>query len=320
MTNPDTTRLPVLVVSCDPYADVWPAFFAAFFGRWPDCPYPVYLGTNSLRFTHRGVTTLNIGEDRGWGAGLLEMLNRLSGDHVLLLLDDFLLQRNVDSARVERLVGLAVSRGVGCLHLAPLPAPTPPPARAVPGLPEVGIVARGSPYRVSTQIAVWRIETLREILIPAFSPWEFEHVGTPMSDALEEEFWCVYEPALHYDHAIEKGKWKPDGLATCAELGVVVDLSVRPAFSAEELRSHYAGGERDSRLHQIKARAIDCFASGRRLQGLRWGLRYLASRPASMQGWAIVSFGMAGPGAVDWLRRMYLQAKVTRYRRKGVRG
>lgn len=36
----------VVVASCDAYADLWEPFFRLFRRYWPDCPYPVYLGSN----------------------------------------------------------------------------------------------------------------------------------------------------------------------------------------------------------------------------------------------------------------------------------
>ena len=37
----------VVVSSCDAYSDAWKPFFKLFFKYWSDCPFPIYLVTNT---------------------------------------------------------------------------------------------------------------------------------------------------------------------------------------------------------------------------------------------------------------------------------
>src|SRR3954467_10514178 len=93
--------VPLLVISCDRYADLWRPFFEVFWKRWPDCPFPVYLGTNHLEFASQRVTTLAVGPDVDWASNALCMLDRLGAAYVLVFLEDFLLQERVNTARVS---------------------------------------------------------------------------------------------------------------------------------------------------------------------------------------------------------------------------
>ncbi|HYO76959.1 MAG TPA: hypothetical protein VE010_10890, partial [Thermoanaerobaculia bacterium] len=81
-----SATVPILVASCDAYADVWSPFFTLFFRHWSDCPYPIHLGTNFESFDDPRVRTIRVGADRGWAAGLSSMLEQLSATHVLLFL------------------------------------------------------------------------------------------------------------------------------------------------------------------------------------------------------------------------------------------
>jgi hypothetical protein len=310
MTTP-LPVLPVLVVSCDRYSDLWRPFFEIFFRRWPARRGPLYLGTNFASYDDPRVQTLAVGTDVTWAAGVLRMLDRIPGDYVLVMLEDFLLMEDVDNTRIETLAALAAKQSVGCLRLYSIY----PPEHHLPDHRGLGVFLPGDKWRITAQAAIWRIETLRKLLVPGFSAWDFEMIGSQMSDFLGDAIWGVMRPALVYDHAVEKGKWRPQGLAICREAGVEVDLQRRPAFSATELAQHEAAGVIDSRFAEQKTDAVWEFRRARRGAGARILLRCLRERPWSLQLWAIAAAGLAGPRAVEELQRMHVRAKVSAARR-----
>ena len=301
-------NLPVLVVSCDRYADLWPPFFALFWRRWPDCPGPVYLGSNALTYDDPRVRTLRVGPDVTWASSLRAMLERVESDYVILMLEDFFLIDRVDNARVQRLADVAIAERLGCLRLYSIY----PPEHPVAGHPELGAFEPGDWWRITAQAAIWRIDTLRQLLLPGFSAWDFEMVGSQMSDFMPDRIWGVRQPALVYDHAVEKGRWRPQGLAICRDAGLGVDLSKRPAFTAEELRRHEEAGLASAQVPIRKIEAIRNFRKGRRLAGLRELAWCLRRQPASAQLWAIGLAGALGPRPMEWLQRLDVRAKIAR--------
>jgi len=223
--------IPLLVVSCDRYSDLWDPFFGIFWRRWPDCPFQVNLVANIMKYSHPRVTTVTIGEDIGWGAGLIEALSQLSSEYVIIFLEDFFLEKLVDTAEVLRLTEIAVENRVGCLRLTP----NPRPSLKVVGHQNLGWILPGDPYRVSTQVALWRIDTLVSVVKPVFSPWDFELKGSLLSTNLIEPFWSVWKPVIHCQHAVERGLWIPWGLSTCDAAGIKVDLTKRRAMTKREI-------------------------------------------------------------------------------------
>lgn len=221
----------LLVVSCDAYQDLWDPFTRLLAMRWPDCPFPVYLGSNHARCDAPNVTSITIGEDRSWTEGVGRMLDQIGGTHVLMLLEDFLLTHPVDTRRVLELTRVAQERDVGCLRIGL----TLPPSEAVPGLPGVGRIGPGRPYRASTQAAIWRVDTLRRLLVEGFTAWDFEIKGTRLTTEMEDEFWCAWPRVLRYHHGVERGRWLPEGLAICRRAGIVPDLERRPAMTRPEV-------------------------------------------------------------------------------------
>lgn len=304
-----STRIPLLVVSCDRYSDIWKPFFAIFHKRWPDCPYPLYLGANHKIFPDETVTTISVGEDFSWAESLRRMIDRLSSKYVILFLEDFFLLDPVNTPEIEKLVQLAQTEQTGCLRLFSI---LPPPHR-LEKHPGLGFFSPGDDYRVTLQAAIWRVDTLKSLLVPGFNPWEFEILGNKLSENLDDRFWCVTKPVIRYEQVVEKGKWKPVGLEICKKAGVEIEPRTRPVFTEEDLREHYRSGATDSPYGQryaIKRAMLEAFRNGHRSEGLNQALRYLKRRPLSIPVILGAAFGLLGAGALSRLIRFHLRCQL----------
>ena len=221
------TELSVLIPSCDAYADIWQPFFALFHRHWPDCSYPVYLGSNHVACDQPNVASLPIGEDRSWAESTRHMVEQIETPYILMMLDDFLLRRQVDGCCIARLLSdLDRLRG-GYLRLKPFP----PPDFKLARFPEIGEIEPNAPYRAALQAAIWRKEVLLRLLQDGESAWEMEVYGSRRSDTLDCGFYCVWKPGLVYFAGVTRGKWTPKGVAVCREQGVPVDLAQRPMMA-----------------------------------------------------------------------------------------
>ena len=58
----DCNSVSILINSCDAYEDIWEPFFRCFSENWPDCPYPIYLNTETKEYNpdYIHVTSLNV--------------------------------------------------------------------------------------------------------------------------------------------------------------------------------------------------------------------------------------------------------------------
>jgi hypothetical protein len=217
----------LLVVSCDRYRDLWVPFFTLLFRYWPDCPCPVFLGSNEETYPDRRVTPLAIGADIDWSANLKRMLDRIPLEGILLLQEDFLIDRAVDTERIRGLIGFAAAKGAACLRLMPIPGPDQP----CPNHPDLGEIRRGAEYRVSLQAAWWRKESLAAVLAAGESPWQFEVQGSRRSDNLAAPFFSLREgiefPLDYYTTAVFRGYWEPEAVALCRREHIPVDLRAR---------------------------------------------------------------------------------------------
>lgn len=218
----------LLVLSCDPYADLWPPFFALLQRHWSDCPFPVFLGAGSSSQPPLGISVLSSGGGRDWSKCTSDYLRAIKLPYVLLMLDDFFLRRPVSTAKILQCLDFARAHHAIQLRLIPRPGPTDP----MSGETNIGSCATGSPYRLSTQAAIWDRLKLLELLRPGESIWEFEHQGNDRAGHYPEGFFSVKKSVLPYDgfwahHVIEKGKWIPHEKWIFARSRIGCDFSRR---------------------------------------------------------------------------------------------
>lgn len=86
----------ILVNSCDAYRTTWSPFFTLFDKYYKDCPFKVYLNTEKEKCNFNNVVTLNSNAS-SWSERLISCLQAIDTKYVILLLDDFFIQKNVDS-------------------------------------------------------------------------------------------------------------------------------------------------------------------------------------------------------------------------------
>ena len=220
----------VLVASCDEFSDLWPAFFTLFFRYWPDCPYPVYLGSDYRTYDDPRVKSLTIcGEPSatGWSARVRGMLEQIPQRYVIMLLEDFFICEPVDTARIRSLGSYMKSKKAGYLRLRP----TPGPDVLCEDNPEVGENLEGTAYRICTQASLWDKQILLALLRDGETVWEFELQGSRRTDEMDALFLSVTRetsrPLPYFCTAVVRGKWMRDAVELCKRESLEVDLSVR---------------------------------------------------------------------------------------------
>lgn len=215
----------ILVTSCDAYADAWPAFFDNFYRYWPDCPYSIYLQTNQLTPVFKGVNVIAIGQDQDWSSNLIETLKRIPAAKVLLLLEDFWIWQPVNTQKMGELSEL-LDKNIASIRLVPKPAPDEP------YLSELGLIRKGSHYRVSFQAGLWRRDVLLQVLLAGESAWEAEMEGSKRSVNVSGDFLSIDRiPAenwpIRYLNAIIKRKWTPEAVKVAKERGIQLEFKHR---------------------------------------------------------------------------------------------
>lgn len=233
---PNHADVAVLVVSWDGYQDVWKPFFHCFFKYWPDCPYPIFLGSNSRNYPDSRISPILIGTDIDYSSNLTAMLSHIDQDWVIIWIEDALLSARVDTTRVCNLIALSQREEVGFLRLFVDPFNVMNLAIKKEMGQEIVELPKHSQYRLSINFGLWKKSVLLKLLRPGETAWDIERKGTNRSIAMEDKFFCVArnymdDPLFSFTHGIRKRKWTRDAVRFLREEGMKDCLRTRPSES-----------------------------------------------------------------------------------------
>lgn len=224
-------------MSCDKYHDLWNPFFYFFEKYWPDCPYPVYLATNSKIYKRKNILQIFSNKESTWSDETFEILTQLPHDYLIYLQDDYFLQQKVGNSKIEELFRRMVSENADYLRLFPSPGPDVDFKNDA----ELGMISITAPYRASLQCAIWKKETFISLLNKKESQWDFEmnaggrsvpylflsvkrHSGRHIKNQ-------NYPITYYYLTAVIRGKWRWGAARLCRNENIALDTQYRPVES-----------------------------------------------------------------------------------------
>ncbi|MBR4791793.1 MAG: hypothetical protein IK024_12955 [Treponema sp.] len=203
----------ILINSCDSYEDIWTPFFSCFEEHWKNCPYPIYLNTEtkSYEFGDLKIHSLHsFNKHCAWGERLRDCLSRINTEYVLMLFDDFCLENKVNQKEIELcLNALHENEDIDAFYII----------HVFPELTENNNkkfveVPRGKAYRLNSAPGVWRKSRLLEYTGKIDTPWAWEYYGTYRTEKLKQSKIYVlnaladlYPYNYRMGGAIHKGKW-----------------------------------------------------------------------------------------------------------------
>lgn len=196
---------------------------------WPDCPYPIFVGTNSPIGNWPKVTAVHA-DPQGWRAECLAQIAKIRATHLIVILDDFLFQGHVDQPLLSTLVSQAIQSSVSYLRLLPLGKSLRQRFSGTTrksNLPPIQRIEADRPFYSCLQIAIWKKEHFESMLKLQGSIWDFEHQRNPAVD----HFAVTGPSPFAYRHIVEKGRWLPDAQSLLKDAGLPTDLGARPRWS-----------------------------------------------------------------------------------------
>lgn len=214
------SKTALVILSCDNYSDLWPIFFKQFEENWSDCPYDKYISTNFLNADSQSFKGIKIGKDNSWSDGVIKTLNTLKGkyEYALITLEDLMLVEKVNTDIFNIIVSEFFKSDGNYLKFISKPKPTNKFNSYF------GEIKPGSLYRPTCVYALWKIETLLELLREEENAWEFERFGAVRSDSYDG-FYVVYQDFFKVLNTVVKGKWVPKERGIIKELGYDINDS-----------------------------------------------------------------------------------------------
>lgn len=226
----------VLITSCDKYEDAWNPFFTLFHKQWNDCPFPVYLNTETKSYSHKDIDIIclhpmNLIDKRGncisWSERLRQCLLQIDAPYILFSLEDFFLLSSVRTDIVEKcLAYMKQSENVAVVDFYSEPCVEDMV------IDEFSSVDSKYDYCINTMMALWRKDFLLSILRDE-SPWEFEFRGTyrwrrkkMIILTHRKEYAPVFDYKIkpEYGLGIYQGKWLRGNIKLFEKNGIIVDF------------------------------------------------------------------------------------------------
>ena len=228
----------ILVLSCDKYADAWLPFFLFFEKYWSNCPFPVYLGTNEKEFKFKNVTQIFSHKNTTWSEELQIILKQIPEKNIIIILEDYFIYKTVNNETLIKLIDIMEAQNAAYLKLAAFPKKYDElwPHKPLLKQPEIGLIEKGSKYRVCLQVAIWNKDILLGLINPSENPWQFEIEASKRSDLLNNPFLCVladpkqkkvHGPIQYYCTALTAGKWMRGAVKLCKKENISLDLGQR---------------------------------------------------------------------------------------------
>lgn len=198
----------VAVLTSNQYVGCIPGFAYLFNKYWSD-RQPVQIVRYEQRVPWKPANFDNFAignqSDYTWSSGVLRWLKYVNDTHVIVLLEDYFIDRPVDVARINRLWDtMRQHPEIAKIDLTD--------DRLKVGHSDYGdgliLSDENAPFQTSVQAAIWRVDFLMRFLHPSENPWQFEKKGTNRVRAARRAgtfdgliLGCA-EPPLHYVNAV----------------------------------------------------------------------------------------------------------------------
>ena len=250
----------VLVLSCDAYSDILDNFFLLFKKYWKNCPFKVYLSTETTDYPNSLVTNLHPKSPNcSWTQRVYDCLEQIEEKYVLICLDDFFFYGKVNTDEIiNNISWLKADKDIATFTYWPVYSKTLP--SKYPGYQR----RLYGNNKVAGIIGLWRKKKLKKYLSGlSMSAWEWEYKGTELSNTLykKDKFYIIdgeVPYVFQYDfskYGLFSGKWLDGTKELFKSLGIKQDFSSR-GFYNPVLRSRQNSIRN---LFVFNSRLLPCF-------------------------------------------------------------
>jgi len=237
----------LLVSTCDSYSDLWNPFFTLLNKFWPTIDCPIYLMTESVEYSFKGLDIrcpLSIqNSSTTWSERLIRTLETINTEYLILILDDFWFKEPVNTSLIERFVEyISKDQDIGfiCLRKQPISTSEKPSDR----YPELIQYGSRNPYRINAQAGLWNKYYLIKILRKHETPWEFEWYGSKRSRFFRNKLYVIKpdsQSIFNYDSGgvVFRGRYIRSYIDYFKNLNIIIE-SDRQIEDLNDMRERYS--------------------------------------------------------------------------------
>lgn len=225
----------IVIMSCDSYSDIWSPLVQTFERFWSDCPFDVYLCSETKDFNHDWIKNIKVGRRMDWGEMMLEVLKHITTPNIIYMQEDYLLKSPINNSKLFALLEDFESMNAAYLRLFPWPNPDV----LMENREDLGYITKESAYRTSLQCAVWDVSVLRELSRADENGWDFEAKSIERTKKYDRPFLSVnadvdYASMNDHTHVIDyfatgvlHGKWMREAVFYFKKIGIEINPGKR---------------------------------------------------------------------------------------------
>jgi hypothetical protein len=193
-TQPYFKDLTILVTSCDKYEELWNPFLTLMHKFWPDLNQqlnhvPVLFISNKKKPSDPRIQNIQIIDEKSWSDNMLEALNHVKSKYVLIFLEDYLINKPINSQLIYHALGVLEEKKGAYFQTSYYHRES----ETVFKKDTLDYIAK-EPYenfRTSLQACIWNVEALKFLLRSGESAWDFESPGSVRSQGYPAPFFTV---------------------------------------------------------------------------------------------------------------------------------
>jgi len=173
--EPQIQNLSVLIIGYDPYFDIWPYFDYFFKKNFSECHIPSFFITCSrCPVTSSGYSSIKTDGDMKVTSRLKCGLSSVNTDYVLVLLDDYIISKQINVVLLGSIVDEMKKRDFDYCELCNFIA-KPKMQKERNGHGTINTLKRNQKYLISLQPAIWKKDFLLSICDnDLVRPWDME--------------------------------------------------------------------------------------------------------------------------------------------------
>jgi hypothetical protein len=238
------TQCVVLLLSCDKNIDLISQNLKFLEKYWADCPYLIFIGLEKANFYYEGTLTVSVlnSDERLWSARVKDYLYKLQTELVVVTLDDFFIEEQVNTAMIQSVITTIDEEPNNIANVA---------FTHFVGekIPEKSFNCfqyrvKHSKSLLNWQFGIWRKKALLELLVDKESPWESELFGSLRAEYCSDyDFYCLaddlYMPAK-YDRGwlVVRGVWNLSEIERIQKkCELKIETGIRPIDYIHEIKS-----------------------------------------------------------------------------------
>ena len=191
-------KFSILINSCDSYSDLWVPLLTSFEKYWKNIKsIKIIINTEKKIFYSKSFKKLQFSnyENSRWGSRLLNAINNIDDEFVIMLFDDFFLNKDINITFLELYLNKIFSEeNIAVIYLEKI--------TEHPGILNEGLIKENGchdlliylpkkmKYRLNTAPAIWRKSALKKYTKKNDTPWSWELFGS-LRTISDEGFYCV---------------------------------------------------------------------------------------------------------------------------------